>query len=273
MTSKSPVRSCDDVDEQALSYATVKSLCVANPYIQEKMDLDIKVSRLEILKGGHNSSIYHLQDQIAINLPRKIAALEERITGLEKDLKSADEVLGMEPETCRIRIGNQMYTKMKEAGEALIQTVLEHHVSAFQDHTEVGKVGDFCLNVMYDILNNKYLLEMKGKISYEMNLVKNPVSNIEKMKAALKQIPEKIIACRQELDESFRELETAKTEVAKPFPYEDELQEKRARLNELNVLLNMDKQSEDVYVAEDFGMNQEPEYLASKGKLRSESRI
>ena len=271
MTSKSPVRSCEDIDEQALSYATVKALCVDNPYIQEKMDLDIQVNRLEILKGGYQNNIYRLQDMISIRIPEKITGLQNRLAGLEKDQLSAKEILSCRETAFPLQVGTKKFPKAEEAGEAFMQAIRELKTEDFLRNAEIARVGDFTICVSSNLNLSEYYLQIQGEISYTVPLKKKPSSNIKNIRGKLEEIPHEMEKSRRELEELERELETARQEATKPFAYEEELAQKKARLNELNVLLNMDRQTEDVIPFDsidsmDDGIAKEMVYAANHKK-------
>ena len=258
MTSKSPVRSCEDVDEAALTYAEVKALCTGNPYIKEKMDLDIQVSKLKLLKANHTSQKYRLEDDISKNYPKRIAELKEKIKGYEVDIvqlkASKSELLDRtkagEPvqddskdandkEPFEIKIGNNTYTERKEAGTALIEMC--RGMKQFNMSMDIGEYHGFKLSVTFDTFSKKFDLSIKGAITYHMDIGSDAVGNMMRLNNVLTNIEAKHKKAEEQLINVETQLETAKEEVTKPFKQEKELAEKLDRLNELNALLNMDE--------------------------------
>ena len=249
MTSKSPVRSCEDIDEAALSYAEVKALATGNPYIKEKMDLDIQVSKLKLLKANHTSQRYRLEDNIAKTYPLQIASFKERIEGYEKDIQVCQQNKPAEKDSFSMKIGPKVYTEKKEAGTAL----LEMCRMAKQPNMEVniGEFGGFPMSITFDSFWNKFTLTLKGKLSHKVELGADALGNLQRISNALEAMPGKKEDLVQKLANAEQQLETAKAEVQKPFPKEAELQEKMERLAQLNALLNMDEKGDSVVVMED----------------------
>ena len=250
MTSKSPVRACEDVDDAALSYAEIKALATGNPYIKEKMDLDIQVSKLKLLKANHTSAKYRMETDIARTYPMQIAALKERITGLKSDLEVAKPVLEMEKEHFQIEINGRQYTDRKEAGTALLAAC--GALKTVNTHGKVGAYHGFVLSASFDSFHQMYQLTLKRQCSYTVEMGKDAVGNIQRMTNVLGGIEKRWLEAEQKLENLQRQLATAKEEVQKPFAQEAELAEKLARLAELNSLLNMDeKDTADVLGVED----------------------
>ena len=252
MTSKSPVRACEDVDDTALSYAEIKALATGNPYIKEKMDLDVQVSKLKLLKANHTSQIYRLESDIAKNFPVQISALKERIAGMQVDsqvVKSADL---QDNDTFAMTVGNVLYEDKKEAGEALIAAC-----AGLKTVSTGGKVGEyhgFTLSASYNMFSNAFELTVKGKCSYKLEIGKDPVGNMQRIHNTLSSIDRKLTESEQKLETVQQQLATAQEEVKKPFPKEAELNEKMERLSELNALLNMDEKGNETIMAdEDIG--------------------
>ena len=243
MTSKSPVRSCEDIDEATLSYAEVKALATGNPYIKEKMDLDIQVSKLKLLKANHTSQKYRLEDNIAKHYPQQIAAMKERIAGYRTDIQTYMQNKPVDKEAFSMKIGNRVFTDKKEAGAALIDMCR----SAKQPNMAVtiGEFQGFKMKVSFDSFFSKFTINLKGSLSHEVEIGADPLGNLQRLSNALESMTGKMAEVEQKLANVEHQLETAKMEVTKPFDKEQELSEKLERLSELNALLNMDKKGED----------------------------
>ncbi|MBU5481366.1 DEAD/DEAH box helicase family protein [Blautia sp. MSJ-19] len=252
MTSKSPVRACEDVDDTALSYAEIKALATGNPYIKEKMDLDVQVSKLKLLKANHTSQIYRLESDIAKNFPIQISALKERIAGMQVDSQVVKSVDLQDNDTFAMTVGNVLYEDKKEAGEALIAAC-----AGLKTVSTGGKVGEyhgFTLSASYNMFSNAFELTVKGKCSYKLEIGKDPVGNMQRIHNTLSSIDRKLTESEQKLETVQQQLATAQEEVKKPFPKEAELNEKMERLSELNALLNMDEKGNETIMAdEDIG--------------------
>ena len=263
MTSKSPVRACEDVDDTALSYAEIKALATGNPYIKEKMDLDVQVSKLKLLKANHTSQIYRLESDIAKNYPVQISALKERIAGMQSDVSVVKNVDLQDNDSFSMNIGNVAYTDKKEAGEAMIAAC-----AGLKAVTTGGKVGEyhgFTLSASYNLFANSFELTIKGKCSYKIEIGKDPLGNIQRIHNALSSIDKKLAESEQKLETVQQQLATAQEEVKKPFPKETELNEKIERLSELNALLNMDEKGNETILAdEDIGTEKIPDRDASR---------
>ena len=252
MTSKSPVRACEDVDDTALSYAEIKALATGNPYIKEKMDLDVQVSKLKLLKANHTSQIYRLESDIAKNFPVQISALKERIAGMQIDSQVVKSVDLQDNDTFAMTVGNVLYEDKKEAGEALIAAC-----AGLKTVSTGGKVGEyhgFTLSASYNMFSNAFELTIKGKCSYKLEIGKDPIGNMQRIHNTLSSIDRKLTESEQKLETVQQQLATAQEEVKKPFPKETELNEKMERLSELNALLNMDEKGNETIMAdEDIG--------------------
>ena len=263
MTSKSPVRACEDVDDTALSYAEIKALATGNPYIKEKMDLDVQVSKLKLLKANHTSQIYRLESDIAKNYPVQISALKERIAGMQSDVTVVKNVDLQDNDSFSMNIGNVAYTDKKEAGEAMIAAC-----AGLKAVTTGGKVGEyhgFTLSASYNLFANSFELTIKGKCSYKIEIGKDPLGNIQRIHNALSSIDKKLAESEQKLETVQQQLATAQEEVKKPFPKETELNEKMERLSELNALLNMDEKGNETILAdEDIGTEKIPDRDSSR---------
>lgn len=252
MTSKSPVRACEDVDDTALSYAEIKALATGNPYIKEKMDLDVQVSKLKLLKANHTSQIYRLESDIAKNFPVQISALKERIAGMQVDSQVVKSVDLQDNDTFAMTVGNVLYEDKKEAGEALIAACAG--LKAVSTGGKVGEYHGFTLSASYNMFSNAFELTVKGKCSYKLEIGKDPVGNMQRIHNTLSSIDRKLAESEQKLETVQQQLATAQEEVKKPFPKEAELNEKMERLSELNALLNMDEKGNETIMAdEDIG--------------------
>lgn len=248
MTSKSPVRSAEDVDEQALSYAEIKALASGNPMIKEKMDLDIEVSKLKLLKANHLSQKYALEDAISKGFPKQIAETQARIAGYGADIATVKENThpngdGFSPLT----LAGVTHADKKEAGAALLtmcQTMLS------PEATQVGSYRGLTLELSFDTFAREYRLTMIGQLRHTVTLGTDVFGNLQRMDNALEGLPIKEQACREQLSNLQTQLETAKAEVQKPFPRETELNTKTARLEELNSLLNLDHKGSEIVDAE-----------------------
>jgi len=244
MTSKSPVRSAEDIDETALSYAEIKALCTGNPYIKEKMDLDIVVQKLKLLKANHLSQKYALEDQIIKSFPQEIKYLEQRIDGLEKDKTHlAENTKPNEDGFSPMVINGNEYTEKKEAGTQLL---LFCKAMTSPQQVEVGSYRGFTTYIEYDSMNREFVMTLKNEIQHKVTLGSDVFGNIQRIDNVLESIPEKITKAQEQLENTKVQFENAKQEVNKPFPQEQELIEKTARLNELNILLNLDKKENEI---------------------------
>ena len=241
MTSKSPVRSAEDVDEQALSYAEIKALASGNPMIKEKMDLDIEVSKLKLLKANHLSQKYALEDAISKGFPKQIAETQARIAGYGADIATVKEHThpngdGFSPLT----LAGVTHADKKEAGAArltMCQTMLS------PEATQIGSYRGLTLELAFDTFAREYRLTMIGQLRHTVTLGTDVFGNLQRMDNALEGLPIKEQACREQLSNLQTQLETARVEVQKPFPREEELKSKTERLEELNALLNMDNKA------------------------------
>ena len=239
MTSKSPVRACEDVDDTALSYAEIKALATGNPYIKEKMDLDIQVSKLKLMKANHTSAKYRLETDIARTYPVQITATKERIAGLKSDLAAAKPIIEADKDHFQMVIGGKEFTDRKEAGTALIAACAG--LKAVNTSGQVGEYQGFSLTASFDSFHQVYQLTIKRQCSYTVEVGKDALGNIQRITNALAGIEKKLTESEQKLDNLQKQLATAQEEVKKPFAQEAELAEKTARLAELNSLLNMDE--------------------------------
>ena len=244
MTSKSPVRSAEDIDETALSYAEIKALCAGNPHIKEKMDLDIDVSRLKLLKANHLSQRYALEDQIIKEFPQKIKSLEQRIDGYKADMAQlAQNTLPNEDGFSSMIMAGGTVTDKKAAGEAIIGLCKS---MANPDPIHIGEYRGFDMELFFDSFSREYKITLKHELRHTVTLGTDIFGNIQRLDNALNSFQEKLTACEAQLENTKVQLENAKLEVQKPFPQEDELKTKTARLNELNAMLNLDKRENEI---------------------------
>ena len=244
MTSKSPVRSAEDVDEQALSYAEIKALASGNPLIKEKMDLDIEVSKLKLLKGNHLSQRYALEDAISKTFPKSIAETQESLAGYGADITTVREHTapnadGFSPMT----LAGKVYAEKKAAGTELL-TLCQNML--MPEPMQIGLYRGLTLELSFDSFSQEYRLAMIGQLRHVVTLGTDVFGNIQRMDNLLESLPVKEQACREKLSELHSQLETAKAEVLKPFPREEELKAKLLRLEELNALLNIDKREPEI---------------------------
>lgn len=244
MTSKSPVRSCEDVDEAALSYAEVKALATGNPYIKEKMDLDIQVSRLKLMKANHTSQKYRLEDNITQHYPQQIAHLKESIEGFSKDIQRYKRNKPLEKEDFAITVCGKEYSDKKEAGTALIAICKE--AKDIDTSVDVGEYLGFSLKVKFDAFYRKFVLNVKGNMSHPIEIGVDPFGNLTRINNALEAMPAELEEAQTKLSNVEHQLETAKIEVNKPFLQEAELSEKLERLAELDALLNMGEKEDSI---------------------------
>ncbi len=242
MTSKSPVRSCEDVDEAALTYAEVKALATGNPYIKEKMDLDIQVSRLKLMKANHTSQIYRLEDNIAKNYPKQIEVLQERIRGFQADMETVRKNLPADKDNFSMKVGNRIFTDKKEAGTAILAMCQE--MDSLQQMVEIGEYAGMRMKVTFDSFNRKFVMSLKGELSHNFELGSDAFGSITRLHNVLDGMAGELSEAETKLNNVTHQLETAKLEVQKPFPAEEELKEKMERLAELDALLNMDEKGE-----------------------------
>ena len=237
MTSKSPVRSCDDVDETALSFAEIKALCAGDPRIKERMDLDVDVARLKLMKADHQSKQYRLEDQLLKTFPEEIEKNKDFIAGLEADMKTLAEHPHPEDGFAGMEVRGDTLTDKENAGAALLDACKEVKGT---DPVPVGSYRGFAMSVSFDAFRQEYMLLLKGQMTHRAMLGTDPRGNLTRIDNALSQMPQRLEAVKNQLDNLYQQQAAAKAEVGKPFPQEQELRDKSARLAELDVLLNMD---------------------------------
>ncbi len=266
MTSKSPVRSAEDIDETALSYAEVKALATGNPFIKEKMDLDIQVSKLKLLKGNHLSQRYALEDRLLKHYPQQIKTTEERISGYEKDLTLYEQHSVLEPTEANtedsqfagMTVKNVAYTEKAKAGAAILEAC---KLMTSPEPQELGSYMGFPMLFSFDSFHKQYQITLQGALSHTVSLGTDIYGNITRLNNALAEIPKKLEYCREKLITLRQQVETAKEQIEIPFEEEQELQTKSTRLAELNILLNMDKRENEVLDGEP---DEESELLEKK---------
>ena len=237
MTSKSPVRSCDDVDETALSFAEIKALCAGDPRIKERMDLDVDVSRLKLLKADHQSKQYRLEDQLLKTFPEEIEKNKGFIAGLEADMATLAAHPHPEDGFAGMEVRGDVLTDKENAGAALLDACKEVKGS---EPVPIGNYRGFAMSASFDAFRQEYTLLLKGKMTHRASLGTDPRGNLTRIDNALAQMPQRLEAVKNQLDNLYQQQAAAKEEVGKPFPYEDDLRVKSARLVELDTLLNID---------------------------------
>ena len=238
--------------EAALTYAEVKALAIGNPYIKQKMDPDIQVSKLKLMKANHTSQKYRLEDNIAKHYPQQIAILKERISGMTADIQTAKANLPADKEQFFMKVGDKAYTDKKEAGAALVEMCKE--MKTVNVPATVGEYAGFKMAVSFDSFNHKFVMNLKGQLSHNLEIGSDPLGNIARINHALESMPKQLSEAQTKLETVERQLETAKVEVEKPFAQEAELAEKLERLSALNAPLNMDEKGDDA-----LGMDDTPE--------------
>jgi len=238
MTSKSPVRSCEDIDEAALSYAEIKALCAGDPAIKEKMDLDVDVARLRLMKADHQSQQYRLEDRLLKFFPQEIERNQGYIRGFEQDQATVAAHSLPEKDFVGMTIGGETFTEAKDAGEAILAACKQ--VSNEKDHA-LGEYRGFSMSIMYNPMSQMYQLTLKGAMSHQVELGSDPRGNITRIDNALAGIPRRMQNVENKLNDLNQQMATAKAELGKPFPQEEELRSKSARLAELDAKLNLDR--------------------------------
>ena len=242
MTSKSPVRSCEDVDEQALSYAEIKALCAGNPLIKEKMDLDVQVAKLKVLKADHQSQKFRLQDKLLTKFPADIQETNAYIAGVKADAQLADAHPQGKEEFCGMTIKGVAYDEKKTAGERLVLACSELPNA---EEKVIGSYRGFELSLRFDTFRSEYQALLKGQRKYTVPLGTDPLGNLIRLDNSLNNFPERINSAENELATLHQQQAAAQIEVEKPFPQEEELAEKSARLAELNAQLDVDEKSHE----------------------------
>ena len=237
MTSKAPVRSCEDVDEAALSYAEVKALATGNPAVKEKMALDVDVAKLKLLKANHMNNQYRLEDDIARNFPQQIAKLMEIIDSYKADIAHFSEHKITDPEQFSMEISGKVFTEKKEAGTALLAVCKD--IKSVDAAMDIGSYQGFNMRIQFDSWSKEFILSVKHESVAKVRLGADALGNITRINNLLESYPEKLAEAEQRLETVQEQMTNAKEEVGKPFPKEEELSQKLERLSELNALLNM----------------------------------
>lgn len=257
MTSKSPVRSAEDVDEVALSFAEVKMLATGDARFKEKMDLDIQVSKLRVLKQSYLSEHYDLEDRVLKYYPQTIKEYEERIAGYENDAALAEQHKPQgEDKFCPMTLKGVTYTEKADAGEMLLAICKDYPMSA---PTEIGNYRGFRLEIFYDIVNAHYCMNLCGKAKHKVDLGADALGNLTRIENELSKLPARLEVTKTKKAETIAQLETAKEEIKKPFAFEDELKEKTERLNALNIELNLYEKDTSVMDTEPEQTEEQPE--------------
>lgn len=242
MTSKAPVRSCEDVDEAALSYAEVKALATGNPAVKEKMALDVDVAKLKLLKANHMNNQYRLEDDIARNFPQQIAKLTEIIDSYKADIAHFSEHKITDPEQFSMEISGKVFTEKKEAGAALLAVCKD--IKSVDAAMDIGSYQGFNMRIQFDSWSKEFILSVKHESVAKVRLGADALGNIIRINNLLESYPEKLAEAEQRLETVQEQMTNAKEEVGKPFPKEEELNQKLERLSELNALLNMDERED-----------------------------
>ena len=270
MTSKSPVRSCDDVDEQALSYAEIKALCAGNPLIKEKMDLDVQVAKLKVLKADHQSQKFRLQDKLLTKFPADIRETNAYIAGVKADAQLAAAHPQVQEGFCGMTIKGVTYDEKKTAGERLVLACSELPNA---EEKVIGSYRGFELSLRFDTYRSEYQAILKGQRRYPVPLGTDPLGNIIRLDNSLNNFPERINSAENELATLHQQQAAAQIEVEKPFPQEEELAEKSARLAELNAQLDVDEKSHEPEQDEEEQENvsRRPSVLAALDEKKDEA--
>ena len=257
MTSKSPIRSAEDVDEVALSFAEVKMLATGDARFKEKMDLDIQVSKLRVLKQSYLSEHYDLEDRVLKYYPQTIKEYEERIAGYENDAALAEQHKPQgEDKFCPMTLKGVTYTEKADAGEMLLAICKDYPMSA---PTEIGSYRGFRMEIYYDTVNAHYCMNLCGKAKHKMDLGADALGNLTRIENELSKLPARLEAAKTKKAETIAQLETAKEEIKKSFAFEDELKEKTERLNALNIELNLNEKDTSVMDTEPEQAEEQPE--------------
>ena len=257
MTSKSPVRSAEDVDEVALSFAEVKMLATGDARFKEKMDLDIQVSKLRVLKQSYLSKHYDLEDRVLKYYPQTIKEYEERIAGYENDAALAEQHKPHgEDKFCPMTLKGMTYTEKADAGEMLLAICKDYPMSA---PTEIGSYRGFRMEIYYDTVNAHYCMNLCGKAKHKVDLGADVLGNLTRIENELSKLSARLEAAKTKKAETIAQLETAKEEIKKPFAFEDKLKEKAERLNALNIELNLNEKDTSVMDTEPEQTEEQPE--------------
>ena len=245
MTSKSPARSCEDMDQAALNYAEIKALASGNPLIMEKTELDTEVAKLKMMKASYTSRHYDLEDALIRTFPKELVKVQNLIAGLQLDAKAATQNLPSDPDHFRITILGKKYTERKEAGAALLDAC---KLSVQGGSTLLGEYAGFTLSANYSSFSQQYHLSVAGQVIHDVELGTDPSGNLTRINNALLHIPKKLEAAQKTLDNVQNQISEAKAELQRPFPQEELLNEKQKRLNEVNAMLDLDKKEDDLFL-------------------------
>ena len=268
MTSKAPVRSCEDVDEAALSYAEVKALATGNPAVKEKMALDVDVAKLKLLKANHMNNQYRLEDDIARNFPQQIAKLMEIIDSYKADIAHFSEHKITDPEQFSMEISGKVFTEKKEAGAALLAVCKD--IKSVDAAMDIGSYQGFNMRIQFDSWSKEFILSVKHESVAKVRLGADALGNIIRINNLLESYPEKLAEAEQRLETVQEQMTNAKEEVGKPFTKEEELNQKLERLSELNALLNMDER-EDTETEQ--SKSKEKEERPARGSIHEKLQI
>ena len=238
MTSKSPVRSCDDVDETALSYAEIKALCAGDDRIREKMDLDVDVARLRLMKADHQSQQYRLEDQLLKFFPQEIERDTHLIAGFERDIATLAAHPLPQENFVGMTVGDKLITDKEEAGKAILAACME---ASHGEQVAFGSYRGLGMSVQFDAFANRFQLTLRGAVSHRMEVGNDARGNITRLDNAIAQIPVRMQTTVDHLEAMKQQMAAAKQELGKPFPQEEELKVKSSRLAQLDAELNMDK--------------------------------
>ena len=266
MTSKSPVRSCEDVDEVTLSYAEIKALATGNPYIKEKMQLDVDVAKLKLMKANYTSQIYRMEDDVTQRYPKQITEMKEFIRAYGEDVRTFEEEKRKLGDNFSINISNQIFTERKEAGEALL--ALCSKCSDKPDFVKAGNYLGFSIMLRFDPLEKHFYVSLRGAAGHATELGADPSGNITRMGHVLESMKDRLRRAQDELANVERQLETTKQELKKPFAREEELNQKLDRLSVLNALLDM-----DVHPEKEAGMQEKPQMEEQKTYIRTVPKL
>jgi len=263
MTSKSPVRSAEDIDETSLSYAEIKALATGSPFIKEKMDLDISVARLRLLKANHLSQRYALEDQIIKYFPQQIKSNEERINGYKADIAHlAENTKPNEDKFSPMIVMGVTYTEKAEAGKAILEACKK---MTNPEPKIIGEYRGFSMELSFDSFSREYKLSLKNELSHCVALGSDIHGNITRLDNTLEGLESKMHACEEMLSNTKTQLENAKSEVERPFVQDDDLKIKSARLDELNILLNMDQKENEL-------VDGEPDEVINEPSIKNKER-
>ena len=269
MTSKSPVRSCDDVDEQALSYAEIKALCAGNPLIREKMDLDVDVAKLKVLRADYQSKHFRLEDQLLKYFPAEIEAQQSRNRGFEADMRTAESHPLPEEGFVGMEVGGRHYAEKADAGDAILALCKEIKST---EGIPIGRYRGFQMELSYNTFEKQFQITLKGEMSHRVSLGTDARGNLTRLDNALAGIPGRLERGQEQLENLRSQQAAAQVELTKPFPQEAELAEKSARLAELDAALSMDESisHDEAEVSEEVGEGERPSVLEDLKKRAAE---